>query len=70
MQALIFSSTADKVADFDYTFRVKDMWEKNGSEVTLKVFDNSDHVRHYQKNREEYEKLLNEHLRKIGILET
>ena len=66
--ALFFVSKTDPVGAENSNRRVADSWIKNGTSVTWKCFDNSPHVMHFMKHREEYKKTLFNHLASVNMI--
>lgn len=56
--ALIFTSHVDPVGTEAHNRKIAELWRNNGMDVTLKCFENSDHVKHFQTYPEEYLKLI------------
>jgi alpha-beta hydrolase superfamily lysophospholipase len=67
--ALILCSKADTMTPVSYSKKICDSYESLNIETTLKVFEDSSHVQHLQMYREEYLRLLMEHLRKCDLIE-
>ena len=65
--ALILFSNDDPVAFPEGCERCVEKWRGLGMDVTSKKWDSSPHVSHFYKHREEYLKLLNEFVQKVGI---
>jgi esterase/lipase len=66
--ALFIVSKTDPVGAEASNQRVADSWISNGTKITWKCFDNSPHVMHYMKHREEYTKVLFNHLASINLI--
>lgn len=66
--ALFFVSKTDPVGAEASNRRVADSWISNGINLTWKCFDRSPHVGHFLKHREEYMRVLFEHLRSINMV--
>lgn len=60
---LVLLSKDDEVANYVNQFEVIDQWKKNGINVTTKCWDQSPHVSHFFKHRDEYQSLVEEFLR-------
>ena len=66
--ALFIVSKTDPVGAVPSNRRVADSWIKNGVNVTWKCFDNSPHVMHFMKHREEYTRWLIGHLASVNMV--
>ena len=66
--ALIFASKIDPIATERNAREITESFKKSNVDTTLKVFDDSPHVQLYQMHKEEYLKVLMEHLRKCKII--
>ena len=67
--ALIFCSKTDKIATLEFAKKYAQQWRNNGTDVTLKCFPDSPHVRHYQAYSEDYLNSVKSHWRKVNLLE-
>lgn len=67
--ALIFCSKVDPVGTEAYARKLMLDWKSRGINVTLKCFDDSEHVKHYLKYPEEYKKLLHDHWDRVKLLD-
>lgn len=56
--ALIFVSKKDPFASLNFAIKIADTWKASGVDVKLKVFEDSEHVKHFQKHPEDYLKNL------------
>ncbi|XP_055627981.1 uncharacterized protein LOC129769624 [Toxorhynchites rutilus septentrionalis] len=65
--ALFLVSKTDPVGTEVANGRVRDSWESNGVKCTFKCWDNSPHVGHYLKHKDEYVDLLFTHLRQLDL---
>lgn len=65
--ALIFVSKNDLIGDEPSNWRIIQHWRSRGFHVTWKCFDDSPHVGHFYKHRQEYLKYLNDYLKLIGL---
>ena len=66
--ALFFVSKNDLIGSESSNRIVAEKWRSRGMQVTFKCFDNSPHVGHFLAHREEYLKILSDHLRSINLL--
>lgn len=66
---LIFASKSDAFATESVANELAETWKANGADVTLKVFEDSAHVKHFQKYPEVYLKCLHEHWERVKLLE-
>lgn len=66
---LIFASEVDQIATTHFAKKLADTWKANGAEVTLKVFEDSLHVKHYQKYPDVYMQYLTEHWYRTKLVE-
>lgn len=67
--ALVVVSKTDPIGTEDYAKYLVGLWRKNGMDVTLKVFEDSPHVKHYKVYREEYLKLMHDLWEKVKLLD-
>lgn len=67
--ALFYVSKNDLIGDEPSNRRVSNSWIANGTNVTWKCFDNSPHVGHFFKHREEYLRILTDFLIRVGLKE-
>ena len=65
---LIFVSKTDPIGTEKKARLVAESLKKLNVDTTLKVFEDSPHILHYQMHKEEYLKLLMHHLRKCEII--
>lgn len=66
--ALMFASKTDQVGTERKSREVISFLEQHKIDVTFKLFEKSPHVQHYYAHKEEYMKLLCEHLKKCKVL--
>lgn len=66
--ALFVVSKTDPVGAEGSNRRVADSWIQSGTNVTWKCFDNSPHVMHFMKHREEYKRVLFDHLARANMI--
>lgn len=66
--ALLITSKVDPASTIPANEGIVDSWRKNGMDVKLKCFDESPHVMHFAKYRQEYTQMLYEHLRSVNML--
>lgn len=66
--ALFIVSKTDPVGAESSNRRVADSWISNGVKLTWKCFDNSPHVMHFMKHREEYTQLVFNHLASLNMI--
>ena len=66
--ALIFVSKIDPIGTEKFAREVTESYKKLNIDTTLKAFDDSPHILHYQMYKEEYLKVLMDHLRKCKIV--
>jgi pimeloyl-ACP methyl ester carboxylesterase len=67
--ALLITSKPDPICPPEYLAEIAENWQKIGVDVTVKVFEDSPHVKHFQKYPEEYTKLVHENWKKTKLLE-
>lgn len=67
---LIFVSKSDKIATLDFAKGMADTWKDKGIDVTLKVYDDTAHVKHFLKYPDDYRKTLHEHWKRMKLLKT
>lgn len=67
--ALVFASKIDPIGVTEYAQEITDHWRNRGIDVVYKCFDDSPHIKHFQKYPDEYLKHLHEHWDKIKLLE-
>lgn len=60
--ALLITSKVDPACSVISNEKIKSLWKENGTQVTLKCYDESPHVMHFVKYREDYTKTLSNHL--------
>lgn len=65
---LIFVSKNDLIGDEPANWRIIQHWRSRNFHVTWKCFDDSPHVGHFFKHRQEYLQHLNDHLKLIGLV--
>lgn len=66
---LFFVSKTDLIGDEPSNRRIMEAYESRGCNVTWKCFDDSPHVGHFFKHREEYLRYLNDFLKLVGLEE-
>lgn len=66
--ALLIVSKTDPVGAESSNRRLADTWNSNGIKVTWKCFDDSPHVMHFMKHREEYLRVLFDHLTSVNLI--
>jgi predicted alpha/beta hydrolase family esterase len=67
--ALLITSKPDPVSTPEFIAEIAQNWQSNGVDVTVKVFEDSPHIKHFQKYPEEYTKLMHENWEKTNLLE-
>jgi Eukaryotic protein of unknown function (DUF829) len=67
--ALVFASKIDDIGTEQFASEIVDTWRKNGVDVTYKCFEDSLHIKHFQKYPEEYLKLVHDHWDRVKLLE-
>jgi esterase/lipase len=67
--ALLIGSKVDKIATEKVSKTLLKNFLASNVDTTLKLFEDSQHVQHYQKHKEEYLTLLMNHLRKCELIE-
>lgn len=67
--ALIFTSKTDSIGTVVFANEILDTWKSNGVDVTVKIFEDTEHVKHFQKHPEVYLKYLHEHWERVKLLE-
>lgn len=67
--ALIFASKIDPIGTPEFMKVLAKRWEANGVDVTFKCFEDSPHIKHFQKYPEEYMKLVHDHWKLVGLLD-
>lgn len=67
--ALIICSKTDIIGTKLFGEEVARRWRQKGVDVTFKCFEDSDHVKHYQKYPEEYLKSVHDHWEKVKLLD-
>jgi alpha-beta hydrolase superfamily lysophospholipase len=67
--ALVFSSKADPIGTSNFAKEFGEKWKARGTDVTYKCFEDSEHVKHFQKYPEDYLKTLHDHWEKVKLLE-
>lgn len=66
---LVFVSKADLIGTEAFSSDLVKAWRSNGVDVTFKVFDDTAHVKHYQKYPKVYLQYLHEHWNRVKLLE-
>ena len=66
--ALIFASKIDPIGTEKNAREIANSFKKLNIDTTLKVFDDSPHVQHYQKYKEEFLKVLTDHITKCKVM--
>lgn len=67
--ALIYSSKADPIGTETKANEIAESFKQQNIDLSLKCFEDSPHVQHYQKYKEEYLKYLHDHLKKCNLIE-
>jgi pimeloyl-ACP methyl ester carboxylesterase len=66
--ALLMTSKPDPVSTPEFVDEIAQTWKSNDVDVTVKVFEDSPHIKHFQKYSEEYTKLMHENWKKSKLL--
>lgn len=66
--ALFIGSKIDKIATTEFSKECIEKWKNRGTDVTYKLFEDSEHVKHLQKYPEEYLKSIEEHWKKVKLI--
>lgn len=67
--ALLVSSKIDPIGAPEFAEDLSNYWRSKGVDVVYKCFEDSQHIKHYQKYPDEYLKLLHAHWEKVKLLE-
>lgn len=67
--ALFFASKIDPIGTVDFIESVVKRYKERNIDVTYKCFDDSEHVKHYQKYPEEYMAYIHQHWDKVKLLD-
>lgn len=67
--ALVYASKTDNIGTVDFITSFSKRWQENGIPVTYKCFEDSPHIKHYQKYPEEYLNYLQQHWNRVGLLQ-
>ena len=68
--ALYLVSENDKIGTPHKNKEISEVWKKLGIDVTFKLWEKSDHVKHYINHQQEYEQLIDHFLKKTKIDQT
>lgn len=66
---LLFASKADRIAPLEFSNELSEILRANKTDVTLQVFEESDHVSHYKMYPDIYLKSLHQHWERVKLLE-
>jgi hypothetical protein len=67
--ALLITSKPDPMSTPEFIAEIAQNWQENGVDVTVKVFEDSPHIKHFVKYPEEYTKLVHENWKKTRLLD-
>ena len=67
--ALFIGSKTDIIGIPEFTRSIIEIWKDKGVDVTYNCFEKSDHIMHFKTYPQEYLKLVEDHWKKVKLLE-
>lgn len=67
--ALFFASKVDPIGTSEFAAEVVGKWKAHGMDVKYKCFEDSLHIKHFQKYPEDYVKYLEDHWKLVKLHE-